>query len=78
MPRRKKDRGRPMERRYPPRIDAPPEVIARVVLNAKPTVPFGDAPERLEYRCRDCDRRVDYPETLYQDGCCEQCHVASE
>ena len=76
MPRRKKERGRPMKRLYPPRIDAAPEVIANVVLNAKSPARFGTEPKRTEYRCRDCDRQVAYPETLYEDGRCESCHAA--
>ena len=77
MPRRKKERGRPMERRYPPRIDAPPEEIARVVLGAKSPARFGAEPKQTEYRCKDCGQRVHYPETLYQDGRCAQCHLGS-
>ena len=75
MPRKKKERGRPMKRLYPPRIDAAPETIAHIVLNAKRPARFGDAPKRTEYRCRDCDRQVAYPETLYEDGRCESCHA---
>ena len=26
------------------------------------------------YRCVDCEREVNYPETLYRDGRCESCH----
>ena len=76
MPRRKKERGRPMRRKYPPRIDAAPEVIAKAVLTAKSPARFGAEPKRTEYRCADCDRQVAYPETLYEDGRCEQCHAA--
>ena len=77
MPRRrKKEQGRPMELRYPPRIDAPPEVIANVVLNAKPRPPRFGSGKPTEYRCKDCDRDVSYPDTLYQDGRCKSCHTA--
>ena len=70
MPRKKKAIGRPA-RGYPPRIDATPEQIAHVVLNAgRPTGPV----KALKYRCRDCKRQVAYPETLYNDNRCEQCH----
>ena len=55
----------------PPRIDASPEAIANVVLNAYR--PFGTASGKAYY-CVDCERQVSYPETLYQDGRCEQCH----
>ena len=74
--RRKKERGRP-SRPLPPKIDASPERIAGVVLNAKRSPRFGDAPTRAEYRCQDCDRQVNYPETLHEDGRCEQCHAAA-
>ena len=76
IPRKKKERGRPMKRTYPPRIDASPERIANVVLNAKRPARFGLEPTRTEYRCQDCDRQVNYPETLHEDGRCEQCHSA--
>ena len=36
MPRKKKDRGRPVKYPMPPKIDADPETIAEVVLRAKP------------------------------------------
>lgn len=73
MPRKKKEMGRPMERQYPPRIDATPEEIARVVLNAGR--PKGRVAAR-EYFCRDCQRQVVYPDTLYRDGRCKDCHMA--
>ena len=75
MLRGKKERGRPA-RPYPPRIDAKPGKIANVVLNAKGRRPFGADPKRTDYRCRDCNRLVRYPKTLYQDGCCKECHAA--
>ena len=73
MPRKKKEMGRPMEQGYPPRIDATPEQIAHRVLNAGR--PKGKVKAR-NYRCADCGRRVAYPETLYNDGRCEECHAA--
>ena len=76
MSRRKKERGRPLKRPYPPRIDASPEEIANVVLNAKRAPRFGSEPKRTEYRCADCGQQVYYPETLYQDGRCESCHAS--
>ena len=66
----KKPRGRPMEKGYPPRIDATPEEIARTVLNG------GRPKARVksqDYRCCGCGREVHYPETLYRDGRCEGC-----
>ena len=74
MPRQKKPLGRPMEKAYPPRIDATPEKIARVVLNAgRPKGPG----KSLDYRCGVCERKVVYPETLYNDGLCSECHTAA-
>jgi hypothetical protein len=63
-------RGRPA-RKYPPRIDATPEEIARTVLNS------GRPKARVksqDYRCCGCGREVHYPETLYRDGRCPECH----
>ena len=52
MPKReKKERGRPMEKGYPPRIDATPEEIARAVL--KGGRPQGRVKSRT-YRCGAC------------------------
>ena len=66
----KKPMGRP-GRKYPPRIDATPEEIARVVL--KGGRPTGRVKSRT-YRCGACGRAVYYPETLYNDGRCPECH----
>ena len=63
-------RGRPA-RKYPPRIDATPEEIARTVLNG------GRPKARVKsrtYRCGTCGRAVYYPETLHNDGRCPECH----
>ena len=71
---KKKPRGRPVEKRYPPRIDATPEELARTVLNA------GRPKARVksrDYRCGACGRAVHYPETLYRDGRCPECHAAA-
>jgi nitrate reductase cytochrome c-type subunit len=71
---RKKKRGRPMERRYPPKIDATPEEVAQVLLNAGPVK--GPVSGR-NYYCVDCKRQVAYPETLYNDNRCAGCHQAA-
>ena len=63
-------RGRPA-RKYPPRIDATPEEIARTVLNGGR--PKGNV-KALVYRCVGCGREVNYPETLHNDGRCPECH----
>ena len=70
---RKKPMGRPA-RTLPPRIDATPEEVAHVVLNAgRPKGPV----QGQDYYCADCKRQVAYPETLYNDNRCEGCHQAA-
>lgn len=73
MPRAKKERGRPA-RGYPPRIDATPDQLAEVLLRAGR--PKQDVDDSRVYRCAECQREVYYPETLYNDGCCPECHTA--
>ena len=68
--RKKKLMGRPSKKVLPPRIDATPEEIAHVVLNAGR--PKGPVSNKL-YHCRDCKRMVAWPETLYNDGRCKLC-----
>ena len=74
---RKKERGRPMLKRYSPRVDATPEEMARAMFD----LPAGHQWENEKdggkvYRCVDCKREVWYPETLYRDGRCEACQKA--
>ena len=76
MPRPKKERGRPLERRYPPRVDATAEEIAQAMF----TLPANREWAYMKngntvYRCQDCGKAVYYPDTLYRDGRCEGCHV---
>jgi hypothetical protein len=71
-PKRKKEWGRPLEKRYPPRVDATPEEIVHAIFNT----PHDTELEIREYRCLDCDKAVHYPDTLYGDGRCETCHAA--
>ena len=82
MPKRKKkERGRPLKKRYPPRADATPEDIAQAMfsLPAGRKWEYKEAgPDGTVYRCADCEREVYYPETLYRDGRCEACHAATE
>ena len=73
MPRRKKERGRPLERKYPPRIDATPEQLVQAMFNTPPDAVF----DEREYRCSDCRREVNYPETLYAENRCSECHAAA-
>ena len=70
MAKPKKERGRPA-RGYPPRIDATAEEIAQVFMRAKPLGPAVDL-EKV-YLCVDCERTVEWPEILYNDGRCEDC-----
>ena len=79
MPKReKKERGRPLKKLYPPRVDATPEDMAQAMFS----LPAGRKWEYVEagpkgtvYRCADCEREVHYPDTLYRDGRCETCHA---
>ncbi len=73
MARGRKPMGRPA-RLLPPLIDATPEELAHAVLNAGR--PKGPVVAR-DYFCVDCARQVAYPETLYNDGRCEECHAAA-
>ena len=66
-----------MERRYPPRVDATAEEIAQAMFS----LPVNHEWEYMKngstvYRCQDCGEAVYYPDTLYRDGCCEDCHIA--
>ena len=69
MPRQKKPRGRPPVRGYPPRIDATPEKIAEQFLRR----PLRGVVKEREYRCKDCDKVIHYPEVLNDDQRCELC-----
>ena len=74
MVKRKKALGRPMEKGYPPRIDAAPEELVQAMFRASL-----DAVVDTDkvYRCKECTREVNYPEILYRDGRCEACHMAA-
>ena len=71
MPRQKKARGRP-PKPLPPRIDATPEALAEAFFRTPPPGPKVDL--KKVYQCGECERVVVFPETLYNDGKCEQCH----
>ena len=79
MPKRNKIRGRPLKKRYPPRVDATPDEMARAMF-ALPTDHQWEyekaGPDGPVYRCADCECEVHYPDTLYRDGRCEACHTA--
>lgn len=69
MPRREKERGRPVA----PRIDATPEQIAAALFRMPADHQWQfERSGRSEYRCVVCCREVHYPETLYNDGRCEE------
>lgn len=72
--RKKRERGRPMKRGYAPRVDATPEEIAKALfsLPASHVWQYEKGGGKV-YHCRDCQREVNYPETLYRDGRCENC-----
>ena len=70
-----------MKRRYPPRVDATAEEIAQAMLTAPVKTKWDymkAGPGGPVYRCKDCQRKVNYPDTLYRDGRCESCHAAVE
>ena len=76
MPRKKKERGRPMKQGYPPRIDATAEEIAQAMFSVPADRDWDYQKSGPEYRCVDCKQTVNYPDTLYRDGRCETCHAA--
>ena len=71
----KKERGRPLVRKYPPRVDAAPEEIAKAMFALPSDYQWQYEEDGGKvYRCVDCERDVNYPETLYRDRRCEGCH----
>ena len=76
MSKRKKERGRPMEKLYPPRTDLTAEEIAQAMFAMPAGHKWEYTDSEPEYRCVDCQQIVNYPDTLYQDGRCETCHTA--
>ena len=76
MPRRKKERGRPLKNLYPPRIDATAEEIAQAMFAMPQDHKWKYQEIEPEYRCVDCKKAVHYPATLYRDGRCGPCHAS--
>ncbi len=75
MPRKKKEMGRP-SKPLPPRVNATPEQLAQVFLALPANYEWKYITEGPPgYRCVDCERAISYPETLYDDGRCEECHA---
>ena len=73
MPRPKKGRGRPIQRKYPPKTDATVDELVTAFFRAGPDTVIV---ETREYRCAACNREVYYPEILHRDGRCEDCFSA--
>lgn len=73
----KKERGRPLERKYPPRIDATAEEIVAAMFRRPADREWQYEKETPEYRCANCGHEVNHPETLYRDGRCEACHAVA-
>jgi hypothetical protein len=70
-----RERGRP-SRPLPPRIDATPEEMAKAMFRLPADYQWQyEQDGGTTYRCADCGREVSYPETLYNDGLCEECHA---
>jgi formylmethanofuran dehydrogenase subunit E len=71
-------RGRPVEKKLPPRIDATPEQMAQAMfaLPADYKWQYDQGGARKVYKCVDCGEAVYYPETLYRDGRCKACKKA--
>ena len=69
----KRERGRPLERRYPPRIDATAEDIAKAMFALPANHEWEYERETPDYRCEQCGQTVHYPKTLYQGGGCSDC-----
>ena len=72
---RRRKAGRPVLA-YPPRIDATPDELVDAMFRLTPeqAKDIRENAGKREYRCSDCQRTVNYPETLYNDGRCEKCH----
>ena len=77
MPRPKKERGRPLGRRYPPRVDATAEEMAQAMFSLPANREWAYMKSKPEYRCLDCGEEIYYPNTLYRDGRCGGCHTVS-
>ena len=73
MARPKKELGRPVENKLPPRIDATPEEIAEAFFR----LPMGQKVEEgRDYRCGECGQEVNYHAVLDRKGRCSNCAKA--
>ena len=68
-------RGRPVEKKLPPRIDATPEQMAQAMFALPADHEWQYGPRKV-YQCVDCGQAVYYPDTLCQDGRCGACKKA--
>ena len=76
--RRNRERGRPIKQGFAPRGvgEATPEEVARAMLSLPADHQWEyEKNGGKTYQCADCEREVAYPETLYLDGRCEDCHA---
>ena len=63
------------DRPLPPRIEATPEEMARAMFRLPADHQWQYEQESgAEYRCTHCRQEVAYPEALYNNSRCEQCH----
>ena len=69
-------RGRPTTRPLAPRINATPEQLVEAMFRSPPNPRWRYLEEGgIEYRCVICKREVSFPEVLYDDDRCEECHT---
>ena len=76
MPRKPKERGRPIENPLPPKVDATAEEMARALFALPANHQWEYQKAQPVYRCSVCEQEISYPKTLYRDGRCETCHKA--
>ena len=69
MSRKPEERGRPIENKLPPRIDASPEQIADAFFR----FPVDRELAHPEYHCGQCSEAVTYPAVLDRSGRCPKC-----
>lgn len=68
-----KVRGRPLKRRYAPRLDATAEEIAKAMFKLPADYQWEYTENAPDYRCSSCGREVHYPDTLSRDYRCSTC-----
>ena len=74
MPRKLKERGRPVENKLPPRVDATAEELPGAMFRLPPDHKWQyENGEGTVYRCLECNKAVHCPYALYRDGRCRGC-----